>query len=78
MRYVTSALAIVALVAIAIFSIQNLESVEVSFLTWSISVSKFLVIIVSYLLGMITGWGLIDLLKRFFQERRGRPKEQAA
>lgn len=68
MRYVTGALAIAALVAIAIFSIQNLEAVEVSFLAWSINVSKFLVIIVTYLLGMLTGWGLIDLLKRFFQD----------
>jgi lipopolysaccharide assembly protein A len=76
MRYVTGALAIVALVAIAIFSIQNLEAVEVSFLAWSIDISKFLVIIGTYLLGMITGWGLVDLLKRFFQERRSSAKDQ--
>lgn len=76
MRYVTGALAIVALVAIGVFSIQNLESVEVSFLTWSISVSKFLVIIGSYLLGMITGWGLVDLFKRFFQNRHAHAAEK--
>lgn len=70
MRYVTATLAIAALAAIAVFSIQNLGAVEVSFLAWSISVSKFLVIIVAYLLGMVTGWGLVDLFKRFFRERR--------
>jgi len=75
MRYVTGVLAVVALVAIAIFSLQNLEAVEVSFLAWSINISKFLVIIGTYLLGMITGWGLIDLLKRFFQERHAPAKE---
>lgn len=70
MRYVTSFLAISALVAIAIFSVQNLETVEVSLLTWSIRVSLFLVIIAAYFLGMLTGWGLVDVFKRFVQDRR--------
>ncbi|REK06829.1 MAG: LapA family protein [Planctomycetota bacterium] len=70
MRYVVAALAILALVAIAIFSVQNLEAIQVTFLAWSISVSKFLVVIVAYLLGMVTGWSLFDLIKRFFREQR--------
>ena len=68
MRYVTGALGIIALVAIVIFSIQNLEAVEVSFLAWSVNISKVLVIVGSYLLGMISGWGLVDLIKRLFRK----------
>ena len=68
MRYVTGALGIIALVAIVIFSVQNLEAVEVSFLAWSVNISKVLVIVGSYLLGMISGWGLVDLMKRPFQK----------
>lgn len=67
MQYLTTILAVIALLAIAIFSIQNLASVEISFLFWSVTISKCLVIIGAYLLGMISGWGLIELVKKSFQ-----------
>ena len=70
MKYISSTLAIIALVLIAIFSIQNLSVVEVSFLTWSASVSKIVVILGSYLLGMLTGWGMVDLFKKFVKNTR--------
>lgn len=63
MHYVTTALAVIALIAVIIFSVQNLEAIEVSFLTWSMSMSKVVVIIGSYLLGMVSGWGLVSLIK---------------
>ncbi len=68
MRYVTGAIAAVALIAIAIFAVQNLGAVEVSFLVWSVSISKCVVILGTYLLGMVSGWGLIEVIKRLFQE----------
>lgn len=68
MRYVTGAIAAVALIAIAIFAVQNLSAVEVSFLVWSVSISKCVVILGTYLLGMVSGWGLIEVIKRLFQE----------
>ena len=68
MRYITGALAIIALIAIVIFSIQNLEAIDVSFLIWSASISKVIVIIGTYVLGMLTGWGLVELIKRFWAE----------
>jgi uncharacterized integral membrane protein len=64
MHYVTTTLAAIALIAVVIFSVQNLEAIDVSFLTWSISMSKVIVILGSYLLGMVTGWGLVSLIKR--------------
>ncbi len=64
MKYVTYALAAIALLAILIFAVQNLGAVEVSFLTWTLRISKFVVIIASYLLGMVSGWGLVELFKR--------------
>ena len=68
MRYISGALAIIALVAIVIFSIQNLQAIDVSFLIWSASISKVVVIIGTYVLGMLTGWGLIELTKRLWAE----------
>ncbi len=64
MKYVTYALAAIALLAILIFAVQNLGAVEVSFLAWTLSMSKFVVIIASYVLGMVSGWGLVELFKR--------------
>jgi uncharacterized integral membrane protein len=58
-------MATIALLAIAIFSIQNLEGVEISFLLWSMTISKCVVILGSYLLGMVSGWGLVELFKKF-------------
>ena len=67
MKYVTGTLAAIALLAIVIFSVQNLEAIDVSFLIWSASISKVVVIIGAYLLGMVSGWGLVELIKRFAQ-----------
>ena len=64
MKYVTGTLAVIALISIAIFSIQNLGAVEVSFLVWSVSISKCIVIIGAYVLGMVSGWGLVELIKQ--------------
>lgn len=50
------------------FSIQNFGAVEVSFLVWSVSLSKVILILGMYLLGMLTGWGVVELVKRYFAE----------
>jgi uncharacterized integral membrane protein len=68
MQYVIRGLAAAALLVIVIFSIQNLEAVDVSFLFWSMSISKVALIIGTYVLGMISGWGLVELVKRSFQD----------
>lgn len=65
MHYITTALAVIALAAIVIFSLQNLEAVEVDFLFWSVNISKVLVIVGTYVLGMVTGWGLVEVVKRY-------------
>ena len=67
MRYLTTGLAAIALLAIVVFSLQNLGGAEVSFLFWSMTISKCMVIIGAYLLGMVSGWGLVELLKKSFQ-----------
>ena len=63
LQRITTALAIAAVVIIAIFAIQNLGAVEVTFLVWSASVSKIVIILGTYVLGMLTGGGLLHLIK---------------
>jgi uncharacterized integral membrane protein len=63
MQYVASALAIVLAIVVLIFGFQNLESVSVSFLAWSTSLPKIFLILGSYIFGMLSGWGLLGLMK---------------
>ena len=67
MHYVTTAIAAIALIAVIIFAVQNLQVVEVDFLFWSLKLSKFLIILGTYLMGMLTGWGIVALAKRYVQ-----------
>jgi uncharacterized integral membrane protein len=66
MRYVTGALAVLLCLAVLIFSFQNREAVNVSFLRWSMSLPKIFLILGTYVLGMLSGSGLVAVLKRAF------------
>ncbi|HWT83454.1 MAG TPA: DUF1049 domain-containing protein [Candidatus Methylomirabilis sp.] len=66
MKYVTGALAVILLILIIIFAVQNRASVDVTLLAWSISLPKIFLILGTYVLGMLSGWGLLELMKRVF------------
>jgi uncharacterized integral membrane protein len=52
-------IAIIILVSIAaIFLVQNVAAVEVTFLFWSISMSRALLIFFTLVIGFILGWSL--------------------
>ena len=68
MHYVTGAVVVVLLIVIGIFSVQNLEAVEVSFLFWSLNISKVFLILGTYVLGMLTGGALVAAVKWFFRD----------
>ena len=53
---------VVLLVFLLIFAVQNTQPVDVKLLFWTISTSAVLTILVSYLLGFLTGW-LVSVLK---------------
>ncbi|MFW6169486.1 MAG: lipopolysaccharide assembly protein LapA domain-containing protein [Planctomycetota bacterium] len=68
MRYVRISITLLLLVVIVVFAVQNRQSVKVSFLVWSVNAPQVFIIVGTYLLGMVTGWGLVELLKRSFRE----------
>lgn len=70
MRYVRITIAVLLLVAMIAFAAQNLESVQVSFLKWSVNAPQVFIILGTYVLGMVTGWGLVELLKRTLREKK--------
>ena len=55
MRVLSIAVAGLLALALLVFSLQNLASVEVAFLTWTLSMPKAAVVIGCYLLGVATG-----------------------
>lgn len=70
MRWVHLIVIIVFAVAIAIFAIQNLELVTVSFLNFSFRLPLAFLVVLIYLLGMATGGSLLRLLQRSIQGSR--------
>ncbi len=65
MHHVVAALWTLLLV-ILVFSVQNRASVDVSFLLWSASLPKVFLLLGTYLLGMISCWGLVGSIMRAF------------
>lgn len=49
---------------IVVFAFQNITTVTVSFLTWSATVPLAMVVIAAYILGTVTGGGVLSLLTR--------------
>lgn len=66
MHYVTGTLAVILLLVVLVFSFQNRDAVDVAFLLWSMSIPKIFLILGTYVLGVMSGWGLIVLLKQAF------------
>jgi uncharacterized integral membrane protein len=57
-------IAVITIVLIVIFAIQNLELVEIDFLMWSFTTNMALVLIGAFLLGTLFGRALIRVVRR--------------
>jgi uncharacterized integral membrane protein len=56
--------------ALAIFAVQNLDAVTTSFLNFKVRAPLAVLAIVVYVLGALTGGGLLALLRRSYQGSR--------
>jgi lipopolysaccharide assembly protein A len=70
MRWVYLAIIVVLGLATLIFAFQNLETVTMSFLGFTLSVPLALLVIVVYLLGAVSGGSLFALLRRLVKGSR--------
>jgi len=70
MRWIYLAIIILFALATLIFAVQNLQTVTIAFLGFSVSLPLALQAIVIYLLGMATGGSLWALLRRSFERSR--------
>lgn len=53
---------------IVVFAFQNITTATVSFLAWSATVPLAMVVIAAYLLGAVTGGGVLWLLMHSIQD----------
>lgn len=60
---VKTALAAVPVIAFVVFAIQNSDSVEVDFLTWTFSIRQIFLMVLSAVVGIIA-WELARLMRR--------------
>ncbi len=64
MRVIYAAVLLLFVMAAAVFCVQNLGSVAINYLGWQAMIPVALLVVIVYLLGMVTGWGLLSFLKR--------------
>lgn len=64
MRVIYASVLLLFSAAVAVFCVQNLETVTIAYLGWSLSLPLPLLVLIVYLFGMISGWGLLTLLRQ--------------
>jgi len=72
MKLVYIALIVLVTVALLLFKFQNLDTVTLTFLSWTTSLPMAVLAIVIYVMGMVTGGALLALLRPIV--RRAAPK----
>ena len=64
MRVVYFLILLIAVAAVVIFAIQNNDTVTIRYFQRSVSISLPLLIAIVYVLGMVSGWTVVGVLKR--------------
>jgi lipopolysaccharide assembly protein A len=70
MRWIHLTIIVLFAAATVIFAVQNLETITVSFLGFSVSASVAILIFVVYVVGAATGSSLLALLRRSYAGSR--------
>jgi lipopolysaccharide assembly protein A len=64
MRWFHIIVVVLFVLATAIFAFQNLQTVTLAFLGFSVGAPLALLVVIIYVLGMVTGGSLVALLRR--------------
>lgn len=70
MRNVYLALVVLLVAIVLIFTLQNLTSVTVTFLTINITMPRAVLLLAIYFLGMLTGGFVLSLIKGWVRRAR--------
>jgi lipopolysaccharide assembly protein A len=64
MRFISLLLLVAFVSAVAVFAAQNQQDVALNFLNGSVIASLAVVVGITYVLGMLSGWSVIGILRR--------------
>jgi lipopolysaccharide assembly protein A len=64
MRWLNFIIVVLFAVATAVFAFQNLQTVTLAFLGFSVGAPLALLVVIIYVLGMVTGGSLFALIRR--------------
>jgi lipopolysaccharide assembly protein A len=70
MRWLYIAIIVIFLLALVIFLFQNTDGVSVDFLVFGLTAPLWLVVLVVYVLGALTGGSVYGLLRASYQRSR--------
>ena len=62
-------LVVVFLLLFVLFVVQNAQVVTVSFLFWKIEASRAIVLLVTFILGLVSGWLLTQIIDKKTSDR---------
>lgn len=73
MRILYMVLLVLLAAVVIVFSLQNAQTVTVSFFTWSTTLPLFVSVIGAYLLGMASGGSVAGFLRHSVQRTQRKP-----
>ena len=73
MRFLCFLFLVVLAGTVGVFAWQNLQEVTVGFFDWNVTASLAAVIGLAYLLGMLSGWSVIGMVRRSIHRITDRP-----
>src|SRR5436305_15164563 len=76
MRFIQAVIFLTFLGAVGLFAVQNTEAITVDFWTWKVTGPVVLLAIVAYLLGMMSGWTLVSLVRRSLRRLSEHPRHR--
>lgn len=74
MRILKTSVLIVLAIALIVFSIQNMESVRLSFLIWHLEIPLSFASVLMYILGAVSGGIVFSILKKLSVDKSNEKK----
>jgi len=74
MRYIYGFILLIFLAAVGIFAVQNMQVYTVGFLGYKVEAPFALLAVGIYLLGMLTGWTVVGLVRSMISRVSAEPR----
>jgi uncharacterized integral membrane protein len=68
MRFIWFLILVIFVTAVVVFAYQNNDAVQLRFFDWGLTVSLALLIGAVYVLGMLSGWSVVGMMRRSIRE----------